>query len=70
MISSNRWIKASASNDTGSCIEMRREAGLIEVRDSKDAAAGPILRLSAAEFARWIGGAKAGEFDHFGSTRL
>jgi hypothetical protein len=57
------WIKASASDSGAQCVEMRRHAGLVEVRDSKDPH-GPVLRFRADEFAAWLDGARAGEFDH------
>ena len=46
---------------------MRRRAGGIEVRDSKecrDGESGPVLRFTTAEFAAWLDGARSGEFDH------
>jgi hypothetical protein len=58
------WIKASASDSNGSCVEQRRHDGLIEVRDTKDHGTGPVLRFTAAEFAAWLDGARRGEFDH------
>ncbi len=64
MTSPDRWVKATASNDTGSCVEMRRQVDLIEVRDTKDGATGPTLRFTSAEFEAWLDGAKKGEFDH------
>jgi hypothetical protein len=64
MTDPDQWIKAAASNDTGSCVEMRRQADLIEVRDSKDGSSGPILRFTFGEFAAWLDGAKKGEFNH------
>jgi hypothetical protein len=57
------WIKASASNNAGSCVELRRANGMIEVRDTKDRS-GPVLRFTSAEFAAWLDGAVQGEFDH------
>jgi Domain of unknown function (DUF397) len=57
------WIKASASADTGNCVEMRCHAGAVEVRDTKANGSGPTLGLSKAEFAAWLDGAKRGEFD-------
>jgi hypothetical protein len=44
---------------------MRRHAGTVEVRDTKDRE-GPVLRFTAAEFAAWLDGARNGEFDHLG----
>jgi hypothetical protein len=64
MSEQSAWIKASKSNDEGSCVEQRRHAGMIEIRDTKDDGAGPILRFTNAEFAAWLDGAKRGEFDH------
>jgi hypothetical protein len=58
------WTKASASDAQGQCVEIRRHADMIEVRDSKDAGAGPILRSRSDEFAAWLTGAKNAEFDH------
>jgi hypothetical protein len=57
------WVKASASDAEGQCVELRRHAGLVEVRDSKDPD-GPVLRFDAGELAAWIDGAAKGEFDH------
>jgi Domain of unknown function (DUF397) len=58
------WIKASRSNTDGSCVEMRRFDGSIQVRDTKDQGQGPILRFTKSEFEAWVDGAKRGEFDH------
>ena len=59
------WIKATMSGGNGgSCVEMRSHDGLIEVRDTKDAGAGPGLRFTKAEFDAWLDGARRGEFDH------
>lgn len=57
------WIKASASDNAGECIEMRRSGGTVDLRDSKDPD-GAILRYTPGEFAAWLDGAKKGEFDH------
>ncbi len=62
-MSSTPWVKAAASNDQGSCVEMRRHGELLEVRDTKDRS-GPVLRFTHAEFAAWLDGARGGEFDH------
>ena len=47
------------------CVEMRRHASAVEVRDSKDTE-GPSLRHTKAEFTAWLDGAKKGDFDHLG----
>lgn len=58
------WVKAHASDDGQNCIEQRRHAGMIEVRDTKDHGTGPVLRFTPAEYAAWLDGAGKGEFDH------
>jgi hypothetical protein len=57
------WVKATASNADGTCVEQRRIGDAIEVRDTKDRS-GPVLRFTRAEFAAWLDGARGGEFDH------
>jgi hypothetical protein len=58
------WVKAALSDGSTSCVEMRRHAGAVEVRDTKDHGTGPILRYTATEFKTWLSGAKNGDFDH------
>ena len=58
-----RWIKASRSDATGNCVELRRNGDVVEMRDSKHPA-GPVLRFTGAELAAWLDGAAKGEFDH------
>ena len=58
------WIKATASGQGGSCVEMRRRGDAVEVSDSKDPD-GPVLHITRAEFAAWLDAAKHAEFDHF-----
>jgi Domain of unknown function (DUF397) len=59
------WVKASRSGGNGgNCVELRRHDGRVEVRDTKDQGAGPILRFTDAEFAAFLHGATHGEFDH------
>lgn len=62
-MSTTPWIKASRSNQSGDCVEMRRDGQAVQVRDTKDNGAGPILNLTTSEFAAWLDGAKRGEFD-------
>jgi hypothetical protein len=57
------WIKATRSGTSGDCVELRRHAGGVEVRDSKDPD-GPVLRFAPSEFVAWLEGAKKAEFDH------
>ena len=62
-MSTEGWIKAAASNQGANCVEMRRHAGAVQVRDSKNPD-GPVLRLAPAAFAAWLHGARHAEFDH------
>ncbi len=58
------WVKASRSNGTGACVEMREHEAAIEVRDTKALGAGPSLKLSPVAFASWVKAAKRGDLDH------
>jgi hypothetical protein len=57
------WIKASASGNTGECVELRRNGEAREVRDSKNPD-GAVLGFTPAALQAWIEGAKHGEYDH------
>ena len=57
------WIKATRSGPEGDCVELRRRAGAVEVRDSKNPD-GSVLRFAPSEFTAWLDGAKKAEFDH------
>ncbi|WP_406283618.1 DUF397 domain-containing protein [Embleya sp. NBC_00896] len=57
------WIKASASNQNGTCVELAAVADGVAMRDSKNLEL-PALRYTREELAAFIAGAKAGEFDH------
>ncbi|MFD7492478.1 DUF397 domain-containing protein [Streptomyces sp. NPDC059832] len=62
---SPRWFKSSYSDNGGQCIEVAvnlvAPRGVVPVRDSKDLG-GPVLNTSAASFASFVAGVKAGEF--------
>ena len=59
------WIKASKSGGNGGqCVEVRRHEGMIEIRDSKDHGAGPVLRFTPDEFDAFLDGAQRREFQH------
>ncbi|MFI5492368.1 DUF397 domain-containing protein [Actinoplanes sp. NPDC051859] len=65
MSTTTPWIKARKSGGNGgSCVESRRHNGMIEVRDTKDAGAGPILRFTTEEWDAFLDGARNREFDH------
>ena len=55
------WIRARC--EEGACIEVASSGDGVAMRDSKDQD-GPMLRFSRAEWAAFLGGAKAGDFDH------
>jgi hypothetical protein len=57
-------LDQGTSSNGSNCIEQRRHAGLVEVRDTKDHRAGPTLRFTPEEYAAWLDGARSGEFDH------
>jgi hypothetical protein len=62
MIRDGQFRKAGGS-DTGGCVEVAAlPSGGIRVRDSKRLQ-GPVLEYSDHEWAVFIAGAKAGEFD-------
>ena len=64
-MSTTPWVKARKSGGNGgNCVELRRDGEAIELRDSKDAGRGPILRFTRAELDAFLDGAKNGEFDH------
>lgn len=58
------WLKSSFSGGgNGQCVEVGRVPGWVGVRDSKDNGAGPVLNFTEAEWAAFLAGARAGEFD-------
>lgn len=64
-MTTTQWIKASKSGgNQGTCVEVRRHDGMIEVRDTKDGGNGPTLRFTYAEWDAFLDGAKQAEFDH------
>lgn len=57
------WYKSSISGTNGSCVEVAHlPDGTTAVRDSKHPD-GPMLTFTPAEWAAFLGGVKAGEFD-------
>ncbi len=56
------WRKSSRSAAAGHCVEIAVDQRSVAVRDSKDAA-GPVLRFGADDWAGFLSGVRAGEFD-------
>lgn len=63
MSETTAWIMSSRSTGNGgSCVEARRHAGSIEVRNSKKREAGTVF-FTVEEWDSFLDGAKKGEFD-------
>ncbi|MGC4777716.1 DUF397 domain-containing protein [Micromonospora sp. NBRC 110037] len=58
-----KWRKSSHS-DSGGCVEVACAGGVIGVRDTKQAGAGPMLAFAKPGWAAFVASAAAG---HFGS---
>jgi Domain of unknown function (DUF397) len=56
------WFKASASNGSQTCVEVAHLESWTVVRDSKNPA-GPVHCYTPLEWASFLDGARAGEFD-------
>ena len=58
------WLWFRALNcEEGACVEVASAGDGVAMRDSKDLD-GPMLRFTRAEWTAFLGGAKAGDFDH------
>jgi hypothetical protein len=56
------WRKSSRSSTNGSCVEVRRWAKSVQVRDTKDRG-GPVLAFSADAWQEFIDDVRTGRFD-------
>lgn len=56
------WRKSSFSSEQTNCVEFRRVADGVEVRNSKRPDAGTVA-YTDSEWKAFLAGAKAGEFD-------
>lgn len=59
----NDWNKSTRSGAAGHCVEVRKDGEAIQMRDSKDKGAGPVLSFTTDEWNAFVGGAQDGEFD-------
>ena len=61
-----KWVKSSLSFSNSNCVEVASlPGGGVAMRDSKNPT-GPELRFTVGEWEAFVGGARNGEFDHFG----
>ena len=62
------WVRSSLSFSNGNCVEVAElSGGSVAVRNSRDPE-GPVLTFTRGEWEAFLGGARLGEFDRFGSA--
>lgn len=60
---SNATFRKSSTSSSGGCVEVAQLNGLIGVRDTKAHGTGPVLEFTQHEWARFLEGARGGEFE-------
>ena len=64
------WVKSSLSFSNGNCLEVAElPGGSVGVRNSREPA-GPVLSFTREEWDAFLGGARRGDFDRFGSAAV
>ncbi|GAA4435453.1 hypothetical protein GCM10023170_002200 [Phytohabitans houttuyneae] len=58
----NSWRKSSRSYNNGDCVEARRDATTVQMRDSKDSG-GSVLGFHQDRWQEFLEGIALGEFD-------
>lgn len=57
------WRKSTHSNVEGSCVEVRQYGSAVQVRDTKQAGAGPTLAFNPERWSAFVARVRKGEFD-------
>ncbi len=67
-LSDPAWVKSSLSKANGNCVEIAPLPGGdgVAVRNSRHPD-GPVLQFTPGEWAAFLGGARLGEFDKYGT---
>ena len=63
----DQWRKSTRSGpNSDNCVEVQTTPGVVNVRDTKDHGAGPVLSFTPDEWQAFLEGAADGEFDLLG----
>ncbi len=57
------WRKSTFSDGAQDCVEVAQSGDTTHVRDTKDNGKGPVLSFNPTEWAAFVAGVHAGEFD-------